>query len=188
MTILAGVDEAGRGPLAGPVVAAAVILGERIAGLADSKQLSANVRSRLAQCIHTKAQAVAVGMASVEEIDNLNIHQATLLAMRRAVLALECQPEHIYIDGAFIPSGLPVPADAKIKGDRRYTCIMAASIIAKTTRDQMMIDWDVLYPHYGFAQHKGYPTAQHIQAVMEHGITPLHRRSFQPIKRLLNLD
>lgn len=185
--MLAGVDEAGRGPLAGPVVAAAVILGEPIGGLNDSKRLSAQARTRLAEIIYVKAQAVAVGMASVEEIDCHNIHQATLLAMHRAIMGLKGQFNRIYIDGAFVPGDLPAPAEAKIKGDQRYHCIMAASIIAKTTRDQIMIQYDLDYPEYGFAQHKGYPTAKHVQAVMQYGVTPLHRRSFQPIKRLLNL-
>jgi len=184
---LAGVDEAGRGPLAGPVVAAAVILDpERpIVGLADSKALTASRRSRLAEAIQERALAWAVAQAEVEEIDRINILQATLLAMRRALLALQPQPAHALIDGNRCPTDLPFPAEAVVKGDSRVTAISAASILAKVSRDEMMLTLDANYPGYGFAAHKGYGTEQHLSALTRLGLTPHHRRSFAPVARLV---
>ena len=184
---LAGVDEAGRGPLAGPVVAAAVILDpERpIVGLADSKALTASRRSRLAEAIQERALAWAVAQAEVEEIDRINILQATLLAMRRALLALQPQPAHALIDGNRCPTDLPFPVEAVVKGDSRVTAISAASILAKVSRDEMMLTLDANYPGYGFAAHKGYGTEQHLSALTRLGLTPHHRRSFAPVARLV---
>ena len=183
---VAGVDEVGRGPLAGPVVAAAVILDpdRPIAGLADSKQLSEQKREALVVLIRERAIAWAVGRAETEEIDKINILQASLLAMRRAVLALRPQPEFALIDGNRCPS-LPCPSEAIIKGDATVAAISAASILAKVSRDQEMVELDQQYPGYGFASHKGYPTRAHLVALARHGITPIHRRSFAPVKKYL---
>ncbi len=182
----AGVDEVGRGPLAGAVVAAAVILDpdKPISGLADSKTLTEKTRIRLAEEIKTSALAWAIGRAEVEEIDQINILQASLLAMRRAVLLLSPQPEYALVDGNRCPD-LPCPAQAIIKGDQTVAEISAASIIAKVARDQEMVEMDRLYPGYGFARHKGYPTKVHMQALQDLGITPIHRRSFGPVKKRL---
>lgn len=188
---LAGVDEAGRGPLAGPVIAAAVILDPAvpIAGLADSKQLSAAARARLAPEIRARARAFGVGAASVEEIDALNILRATLLAMRRALLALTVRPAHIIVDGNQRPPLDDVFGDCRIetlvKGDALVPAISAASILAKTHRDQLMQQLDGEYPGYGLAQHFGYPTALHIKALGELGPSPVHRRSFGPVRAAL---
>ncbi|MCV6636554.1 ribonuclease HII [Candidatus Albibeggiatoa sp. nov. NOAA] len=186
--ILAGVDEVGRGPLAGAVVAAAVILDETrpIAGLNDSKKLSEKKRELLALDIQQKAKAWALGRAEVEEIDQINIFQASLLAMRRAVLALDIQPEHVVVDGKFCPE-LPYSTQAIIKGDGLIAEISAASIIAKVARDNEMCELDKQYPEYGFAKHKGYPTKQHRLALQQYGATPIHRRSFAPVQACLNL-
>ncbi len=186
----AGVDEAGRGPLAGPVVAAAVILDpdRPIAGLADSKTLSAARRDHLATLIKGKALAWAVAAASVAEIDQLNILQASLLAMRRAVAALEPPPQQALIDGNRVPSGLPCPAEAVIGGDRYVVAISAASILAKTTRDAELLQLAEIYPHYGFERHKGYPTRDHLAALQHFGVTPAHRRSFAPVRRVLSVS
>lgn len=183
---LCGVDEAGRGPLAGPVVAAAVILDpERpIDGLADSKQLSAPMRESLAIRIRECALAWSVASASSEEIDRYNILQASLLAMRRAVLALKREPDHVLVDGNKLPR-LPFPATAVIKGDARVAAISAASILAKTVRDAEMLALDACYPHYGFAIHKGYPTPRHLAALRSHGACPIHRWSFAPVRELV---
>lgn len=183
---LAGVDEVGRGPLAGPVVAAAVILhpDRTIKGLADSKALSEKVRERLADEIKRSAMAWAIGRAEVEEIDQINILQASLLAMRRAVLALQPQAEYALIDGNRCPE-LPCASEAIIKGDQSVAAISAASIIAKVARDREMIEMENLYPGYAFASHKGYPTRVHIAALQDLGITPIHRRSFGPVKKHL---
>ena len=184
--LLAGVDEAGRGPLAGPVVAAAVILDERqpIAGLADSKVLSASRRERLFDEIRAKALCCAVAQASVEEIDTLNILQATLLAMQRAVAGLRLPPKKVLVDGNRLPV-LPMHCEAVVKGDALIPAISAASILAKVTRDRWCLEVDRQYPAYGFARHKGYGTAQHLQALLAHGACPQHRRSFRPVHQVL---
>jgi ribonuclease HII len=187
--LLAGVDEVGRGPLAGPVVAAAVILdpGFAIAGLADSKCLSEKRREQLAGEIRAHALAWALGRAEVEEIDRINILQASLLAMRRAVQALDPQPDYALIDGNRCPQ-LGCPAEAVIKGDARIAAISAASIIAKVARDQEMREMEACYPGYGLAGHKGYPSKAHLEALQRLGVTPIHRRSFGPVRRLLEKD
>lgn len=183
--VIAGVDEVGRGPLAGDVVAAAVILGPSgLEGLTDSKALSEIRRLELAERIRTDAVAWAVGRAGVEEIDALNILQASLLAMRRAVEALSVQPTLVLVDGNRLPEW-PYESRAIVKGDLTEPAISAASIIAKVTRDQEMVELDREYPGYGFASHKGYPTKTHLAALMRLGISPIHRRSFGPVKRLL---
>lgn len=180
--LLAGVDEAGRGPLAGPVVAAAVILDDRrrIAGLADSKKLSASRREVLYDDIRAHALCCSVAMASVEEIDRLNILQATMLAMQRAVKGLRLRPGMVLVDGNRLPM-LDVLAEAIVKGDDKVPAISAASILAKVTRDRMMGDLDLAHPGYGFAAHKGYGTATHLRALAELGPLPEHRRSFAPV-------
>lgn len=184
--LVAGVDEAGRGPLAGPVVAGAVILDPEnpIAGLKDSKRLTALRRDALYAEIKEKALAWAVGGADVEEIDRINILQATLLAMQRAVAALQPAAEQALIDGNRCPE-LACPAQAIVKGDSRVAAISAASIMAKVTRDREMLLLDVRYPGYGFAQHKGYPSKAHIQALESLGVSPVHRRSYAPVRRVL---
>ncbi len=182
--ILAGVDEAGRGPLAGPVVAAAVIIDKVIEGVTDSKKISESKRFELAILIQKHARAIGIGYADQQEIDSLNIHNATLLAMKRAILKLEITPNEVIIDGCFIPDGLSMQASSLIKGDLKNYSIAAASIIAKTTRDSLMIAAEEQYPEYGFKKHKGYPTKAHILAIETFGITPLHRKSFAPIKNL----
>ena len=178
-----GVDEAGRGPLAGSVVAAAVILdpSRPIVGLADSKKLRPAVRERLAIEIREKAIAWCVAEASAQEIDQINILQATMLAMRRAVEGLKVLPAHALIDGNRIPSGLPCGAEAIVKGDAKEAAISAASILAKTVRDAQMVEMDARYPQYGFAKHMGYPTPVHLAALKSFGPTPEHRRSFGPV-------
>jgi ribonuclease HII len=182
-----GVDEAGRGPLAGSVVAAAVILDpdRPIIGLADSKKLSAKVRERLAAEIRTHALAWAIGEASPEEIDQINILQATFLAMRRAIDGLSLIPAHALIDGNRVPQGLVCSAEAIVKGDAKEPAISAASILAKTHRDAQLLELDRVFPQYGFARHMGYPTAAHLQALREHGPSPVHRRSFGPVAQTL---
>jgi ribonuclease HII len=184
--IICGVDEAGRGPLAGPVSAAAVILDPDypIAGLADSKKLSGRQRDRLAIIIRERALAWAVAYADVAEIDRLNILQATLLAMRRAVLSLPVRPQQVLVDGLYCPS-TGIPSRAIVKGDSKIAAISAASILAKTTRDLLMVELHEKYPHYGFADHKGYPTAAHLVALQEHGVSAVHRKSFGPVRELL---
>ncbi|MBS0293966.1 MAG: ribonuclease HII [Proteobacteria bacterium] len=184
--LVAGVDEAGRGPLAGPVVAAAVILDELqpIAGLADSKTLSAARRERLFDEIRAKALCCSIAEASVEEIDRLNILQATMLAMRRAVQGLRLKPRLVLVDGNRLPQ-LDTPAEAIVKGDARVAAISAASILAKVTRDRWCAELHAQYPQYGFAGHKGYGTAEHLAALQAHGACPQHRRSFAPVTRAL---
>ena len=184
--LIAGVDEAGRGPLAGPVTAAAVILdaGRPIAGLADSKVLSHERRVELAHKIRECALAWAVASASVEEIDRLNILQASLIAMRRAVMALNPVPSEALIDGNRVPQ-LPCAARAIVRGDASEPAISAASILAKVTRDAEMCMLNESYPGYDFARHKGYPTAQHLAALERLGVSPVHRVSFGPVRRLL---
>lgn len=184
--MICGVDEAGRGPLAGPVSAAAVILDEAnpIEGLADSKKLSEKQRDRLAPVIRDRALAWSVAYADVGEIDNLNILQATLLAMRRAVEALPIRPHQVLVDGLHCPQ-TGIPSEAVVKGDSKVAAISAASILAKTARDELMLQLHELYPHYGFADHKGYPTTAHLAALREHGVSSVHRRSFRPVRELL---
>ena len=184
--LIAGVDEAGRGPLAGPVVAAAVILNpaKRIRGLADSKVLSPQKRERLHDEIMDKALCCAIALATVQEIDTLNILQATLLAMRRAVEGLRLPPALVMVDGNRLPV-LPMRAEAVIDGDAKVKAISAASILAKVHRDRWCAQVDAEYPQYGFAAHKGYGTAVHLQALHTHGASPLHRRSFAPVAQCL---
>ena len=184
--IICGVDEAGRGPLAGPVYAAAVILNDSrlIAGLADSKKLSEKRRDKLALEIRQHALAWAIAEASVEEIDEINILRASLLAMRRAVEALPIRPQEVLVDGLYCPdTGLP--SRAIVKGDSSVAAISAASILAKTARDAAMLALHERYPQYGFDGHKGYPTAAHIAALKLHGVSDVHRRSFRPVRELL---
>ncbi len=184
---LAGVDEAGRGPLAGPVYAAAVILdpARSIAGLNDSKKLSPARRERLAVQIRARALAWAVASATVEEIDRLNILQATLLAMQRACAGPQLPPQRILVDGNRLPPGLPCPARTLVGGDALEPAISAASILAKTARDACCLALHAQYPQYGFDQHKGYGTALHLARLAEFGPCPVHRRSFAPVRRLL---
>ncbi|MEM8659837.1 MAG: ribonuclease HII [Pseudomonadota bacterium] len=183
---VAGVDEVGRGPLAGDVVTAAVILDSDrpVQGLRDSKKLSPQRRVLLADEIREKAVAWSIGRASVTEIDNLNILQASLLAMHRAVEALQPQPSFVLVDGNRLPRW-PYASDAVIKGDDRVPAIAAASILAKVQRDLEMVELEQLYPGYGFAAHKGYPTAFHLAALRDLGPTPVHRRSFAPVNAVL---
>ena len=182
-TVICGVDETGRGPLAGPVFAAAVILDDppRIQGLADSKKLTARRREALAEEIRVHAVAWAVASASVEEIDAINILQASLLAMRRAVLGLVPQPAMILVDGLHVPK-VGMPARAIVQGDASVPAISAASILAKVARDALMLELHAVYPDYGFDRHKGYGTALHMAALQRLGPTPMHRRSFAPVR------
>ncbi len=186
MVNVAGVDEAGRGPLAGPVVAAAVILDpdQPIAGLADSKTLSESRRETLAGLIKAKALAWALGRAGAAEIDEINILQASLLAMRRAVEGLPRKPRRVLVDGNRCPA-LTVPVQAIVKGDSKVAAISAASILAKVARDQEMQALDARYPGYGFARHKGYPTREHLACLERLGASPVHRRSFGPVRRVM---
>jgi ribonuclease HII len=185
--LLAGTDEAGRGPLAGEVVAAAVILDPTcpILGLADSKKLTEKKREALYAEIIDKALTYGIASASIEEIDEINILHASMLAMFRAVSLLSVKPEHVLVDGNRIPPNLPCSAEAVVKGDARQAAISAASILAKVTRDRDIIKAADTYPAYGFEKHKGYPTAQHLEAIRLYGITPIHRRSFGPVKKIL---
>ena len=193
---IAGVDEVGRGPLAGPVVAAAVILCNTqatatnehvIKGLADSKVLTAKRREALALEIKEKALAWSIAEVSVEDIDRLNIFHASLLAMRKAVEGLSIQPDKVLVDGKFIPPNLQInQVEAVIKGDAKVPAISAASVIAKVYRDKKMTNLAATYPHYGFAQHKGYPTKQHLAALHTYGPCAIHRKSFAPVKLFAN--
>lgn len=185
--LVCGVDEVGRGPLAGPVVAAAVILdpGRPIDGLADSKVLSERRREALFEVIRERALAWSLGRAEVAEIDELNILQASLLAMRRAVAALPSLPGLALIDGNRVPE-LDCQARAIVGGDASEPCISAASILAKVTRDREMVALDARYPGYGLARHKGYPTAAHMAALAALGVSAIHRRSFAPVRRLID--
>ena len=185
--IIAGVDEAGRGPWAGPVTAGAVILdpAQPIEGLTDSKRLTEARRDALAPLIRERAAAWSVAHATPEEIDRLNIRQATFLAMERAVAGLGLVPGHILVDGNALPANLPCSAEAIVKGDLTEPAISAASILAKTVRDGLMKELDAAFPAYGFARHKGYGTAAHAAALAEHGPCPHHRQSFAPVKRAL---
>ncbi len=184
--LMAGVDEAGRGPLAGPVVAAAVILDDLnpILGLADSKKLTPLRREKLYDEIRAKALCCSVAWATVEEIDRLNILQATLLAMKRAVEGLRLKPNKVLVDGNRLPA-LTIRAEAIVKGDALVPAISAASILAKVTRDRWCVEFDREYPQYGFAGHKGYGTALHLAALNAHGACPQHRRSFAPVAKVL---
>lgn len=186
---VAGVDEVGRGPLAGPVVAAAVILDPQrpIEGLADSKKLSEKKREALSVVIKERALAWSIARAEVEEIDDINILQASLLAMQRAVVSLSPVAEYALIDGNRCPE-LTCPSEAVVKGDSRVAAISAASIIAKVARDREMIEMDLQYPGYGLAKHKGYPSKAHLEALTQLGVTPIHRRSYAPVRRVLGLD
>jgi len=184
--LVCGVDEAGRGPLAGPVYAAAVILKPRsvFKGLTDSKRVPVERRITLAVEIRAQAVAWAVASASVEEIDTLNILRATLLAMKRAVESLSVKPREVLVDGLHFPK-LDVPARAIVRGDSSVAAISAASILAKVDRDRLMIELHTRYPQYGFDQHKGYPTPEHLAALREHGACEAHRRTFAPVRELL---
>ncbi|AGE87495.1 ribonuclease HII [Cronobacter sakazakii] len=186
--LVAGVDEVGRGPLVGAVVTAAVILDpfKPIVGLADSKKLSEKRRLALFDEIKEKAIAWSLGRAEPHEIDELNILHATMLAMQRAVAGLAVTPEYVLVDGNRCPA-LPMPSMAVVKGDSRVAEISAASILAKVTRDAEMAELDLTFPQYGFAQHKGYPTAFHLERLAEHGATAHHRRSFAPVRRALGI-
>ena len=184
---IAGIDEAGRGPLAGPVVVAAVILdpSRPIAGLADSKVLTASRRELLMPLIQAQAMAWSIIVVEVEEIDRINIFQATMRGMTRAAMALSTRPTQVLIDGNKIPSDLRLPAQAIVKGDAKEACISAASILAKTHRDALMRACDLLYPQYGFAEHYGYPTPEHLSRLRAHGPCQIHRRSFAPVREAL---
>ncbi|NJA07970.1 ribonuclease HII [Methylococcaceae bacterium WWC4] len=186
--LIAGIDEVGRGCLVGPVVAAAVILdpAKPIAGLTDSKKLSEKRRAALADEIKVKALAWAVGRAEASEIDRINILQATFVAMRRAFSQLAIKPDYIMVDGNRLP-GIACPGEAVVGGDALVAEISAASILAKVARDREMVVLDLLYPGYGFAVHKGYPTKAHLAALAELGVSPQHRRSYAPVKNLTSL-
>lgn len=188
-TLIAGVDEVGRGPLAGPVIAAAVILDPQnpIGGLTDSKRLSAKKRDYLAGEIQQYALAWSLGRADVDEIDQLNIFHASLLAMKRAIEGLPIVPAHIKVDGKYCPDldNWQGKMEAIVKGDLSEAEISAASILAKVHRDAEMVALDKTYPDYGFAAHKGYPTKAHREALIKHGVLPIHRRSFAPVRKLL---
>lgn len=185
---IVGVDEVGRGPLAGGVLAAAVVLPERhgISGIVDSKKISPKRRAALSKLIREHAVAWKIGRASVAEIDEINILQASLLAMKRAVEQLGCQPDMVLVDGNMTPE-LDYPCEAIVGGDSSVEVISAASIIAKVERDGEMEQLDEIYPEYGFRRHKGYPTKYHLEALQKHGPCPIHRRSFAPVRRLLAL-
>lgn len=186
---VAGVDEAGRGPLVGSVVAAAVILDPNnpIEGLNDSKKLTEKKREKLFLEIQEKALAWSIAEATHAEIDEFNILQATFLAMRRAVEALNTQPVKVIVDGNKIPKGITIPCEAIVGGDASHAEISAASILAKVTRDRQMYELDQQYPDYGFAKHKGYPTKAHFEAIAAHGVIDQHRRSYGPVKKALGL-
>ena len=186
---ICGVDEAGRGPLAGAVFAAAVILdpNKPIAGLADSKKLSEKKRDFLAGEIKEKALAWAIASCSAEEIDEINVLRASLLAMKRAVEGLSLQPDELLVDGLHCPK-LSIPMRAIVQGDSKEACISAASILAKTARDAELYILDEQYPQYGFAKHKGYPTPLHMQMLALHGVLPIHRKTYAPVRRLLEVN
>ncbi|MBO5658462.1 MAG: ribonuclease HII [Duodenibacillus sp.] len=188
--VIAGVDEAGRGPLAGPVVAAAVILDpdRPIEGLRDSKKLTPERRDRLAEEIKLKARAWCVAEADVREIEELNILQATMLAMHRAISGLSIEPRLVLVDGNRVPEWSACPINAIVKGDDKIAAISAASILAKTTRDHWLETLDAKYPGYGFAKHKGYCVPEHVEAIRRLGILPIHRRTFEPIASMLGTD
>jgi ribonuclease HII len=184
--LIAGVDEAGRGPLAGAVFAAAVILDPQhtISGLADSKSISEKKRNALFNQIQQSALAWAIASASAQEIDEINILQASLLAMKRAVEKLAITPNQILVDGLYLPK-VNIAGQAVVKGDSLHACISAASILAKVARDEELYQLDKLYPQYGFAAHKGYPTKLHLEKIQQYGVLPIHRKTFAPIKQML---
>lgn len=186
--LIAGVDEAGRGPLAGPVIAAAVILDKRqaIPGIRDSKVLSDKKRESLSRQIKEKSIAWSVASVSPTVIDEINILNASLLAMKNAVLGLQVEPSHVQVDGNRCPD-LQISVECIVKGDALIDCIGAASIIAKVTRDRLMVEMDAEYPGYGFSEHKGYPTRKHIQALTEIGVCEIHRKSYAPVKKQLGI-
>ncbi|MFI4956865.1 MAG: ribonuclease HII [Gammaproteobacteria bacterium] len=186
MTLIAGVDEAGRGPLAGPVLAAAVILdpSKPIEGLTDSKLLTEKARQRLYHEIKAKALAYHVSQATVEEIEGINILQASLLAMKRAVEGLTITPDEIWVDGTYVPK-VSMPGKAIIEGDLLHANISAASILAKVDRDEIMVEYAKIHPEYGFEKHKGYPTKDHLLAIKAHGVLPIHRKTYGPVKKHL---
>ena len=186
MRLVCGVDEAGRGPLAGPVYAAAVIIGpgRSIAGIADSKALTPTRREELAREIRDRAVAWSVASASVQEIDSINILRASLLAMRRAVLALQVMPQQVLVDGLHCPT-LDMPVRAVVRGDATVAAIGAASILAKVARDEEMLQLHLMHPQYGFDRHKGYPTSEHLEALRLHGASMVHRRTFAPVRQVL---
>ena len=186
MRLVCGVDEAGRGPLAGPVYAAAVIIGDdrSIKGIADSKALTPVRREELAREIRERAVAWSVASASVQEIDSINILKASLLAMRRAVLALQVVPQQVLVDGLHCPT-LDMPVRAVVKGDATVAVIGAASILAKVARDEEMLQLHRIHPEYGFDRHKGYPTAEHLEALRLYGASMVHRRTFGPVRQVL---
>ena len=187
--MLAGIDEVGRGPLAGPVVTAAVILSPddpMLGQYRDSKKVSEKKRLKLYHHIRKHAIAYSVAEATIEEIDELNILHATMLAMRKAALKLDVSPSSIVVDGNRVPEGMPVPTEAIVGGDDSVQEIAAASIVAKVVRDRLMQAYDFRYPQYQFAQHKGYGTKVHMDALKEYGVSPVHRRSFAPIAKLIN--
>lgn len=185
LTLVAGVDEVGVGPLAGPVVAAAVVVPPdlRVRGVDDSKRLSARRREELAHELHARAGGVGIGVVDVPDIDRLNVYRAALEAMRRAVLALPVHPQHIVVDARHIP-GIDVPQTPLVKGDTRSYSVAAASIVAKVARDRLMCDLDAVYPAYGFRRNMGYGTADHVAAIERFGPSPVHRRSFAPVREL----
>lgn len=188
--LLCGIDEAGRGPLAGPVVAAACMLPRNyfVEGVNDSKQLTPKTRARLFERLTTDPRIIyAVASVTSEEIDQINIYQATMVAMLKAVEKLSVQPDYLLVDGLLLPHPT-LFVEKIIKGDALSHSIAAASIIAKVTRDQMMCDWDKQWPQYGFAQHKGYGTPQHVEMIRQHGPCPIHRRSFEPIKSTFEIS
>ena len=185
MKLIAGVDEVGRGALAGPVGAAAVILPAKLAGLADSKTISPAKRVKLSAMIQQQALAWSVAYASVEEIDRLNILNASLLAMKRAVLGLAVKPTLVQIDGMMVPD-LNYQMEAIVGGDKTVAVISAASILAKVARDQKMREYDLIYPEYGFSRHKGYGTPEHLLALKQFGATSIHRSSFSPVKKVVS--
>lgn len=187
ISLVCGVDEAGRGPIAGPVFAAAVILDpdRPVDGLKDSKKLSENRRDELARLIREKASVWSIAQCSVAEIDELNILWASMLAMKRAIEMLSIKPELALIDGNRCPEGLSVRAEAIVRGDDRIPAISAASILAKTARDAAMMELHNQYPEYGFDRHKGYPTAFHLAQLEKYGVSPVHRKTYAPVRKLL---
>ncbi|MBQ6847419.1 MAG: ribonuclease HII [Clostridia bacterium] len=184
--MICGVDEAGRGPLAGPVCAAAVILNEEIEGLNDSKKLSEKKREQLFDVIKQKAESYCIAFATVEEIEEHNILNATFIAMNRAIEGLSVSADFAIIDGNRAPTGIKLPCETVIKGDAKSVSIAAASILAKVTRDRLMLEMDKEYPQYNFKKHKGYGTKEHTDAILQYGVSPVHRPSF--LKKLLGED
>lgn len=182
--LVAGVDEAGRGPIAGPVVASAVILpdGVKIEGLNDSKKVTPSNRERLFSTISKEAVCLGIGIVDTQTIDRINILQASLLAMKKAIENMSVLPSLIIVDGIFTVPGVKVPQKAIPKADSTYKVVSAASILAKVTRDKIMEDYELVYPGYGFAKHKGYPTKEHVNALKKKGVCPIHRLSFRPVK------